>query len=180
MTILHSPWLRAAVFLVSALILPAAGCGDDSDDESVSDAGAGTGGTSGSGGKGGAGGKGGKGGTGGSSGKGGAGGKGGSGATTLTCGGATCTPNSTLAMIAAGTKACCTSTDKCGQTNSDGECKEQNAPGELDEACPTVDVDFMGMNYPQEGCCTPSGRISITSVFALASPSLTAVTSASW
>lgn len=76
----------------------------------------------------------------------------------MTCGGDACTPNATLLMIASGTKACCTDDDKCGQTNSEGECKEQNAPGELDSSCPTVDVDFMGTNYPQMGCCTPAGK----------------------
>jgi len=56
------------------------------------------------------------------------------------------------------TKACCTEDDKCGQTNSAGVCKQQDAPGEEDPSCPTVHVEFNGMDYPQTGCCTPQGQ----------------------
>ena len=152
MTLRRSSWLRAAL-LCCALIAPAIGCGDDTSDDDT-DGGAGD---SGSGGKGGTGGKGGSGGKGGTGGKGGSGGAGGSGST-LKCGGSECKINDTLAMISQTAKACCTSDNKCGQTNSAGDCKQQNAPGELDSTCPTVDVEFGGMNYPQMGCCTPSGK----------------------
>jgi hypothetical protein len=160
-----SSWFSTAL-LCGALALPAIGCGDDSDDTTTEPEG-GKGGSSTTGGKGGSSaGKGGSssstGGKGGSSaGKGGSGsaGKGGSSsAGGVMCGGQSCTVNSTLAMISTSAKACCTANDKCGQTNSAGKCMEQNAPGELDSKCPTVDVDFMGMNYPQMGCCTPKGK----------------------
>jgi hypothetical protein len=158
-----SSWFSAAL-LGSALALSAVGCGDDNSDEPSNTAG--SGGSSSS--KGGSGGSSAKAGSGGSGAKGGSsgGGKGGSSAGKggssssggVMCGGSSCTVNSTLAMISTTAKACCTTDNKCGQTNSVGRCMEQNAPGPLDSKCPTVDVDFMGTNYPQMGCCTPKGK----------------------
>jgi hypothetical protein len=166
MTLHRGSWFRATLAW-GALLLPAVGCSDDTDsvesDVEASDAGSkpssgGKAGSSASGSKGGSGGAGGK-AAGGAGGKGASssGSSGSSAGAALSCGGETCMPNSTLSMIAS-TKACCTADDKCGQTNSAGDCFAQNAPGALDPACPTVDVDFMGMNYPQEGCCTPEGK----------------------
>jgi hypothetical protein len=132
------------LFLVIAIF---SACGDDADD-TTSDGGGGSGGTS-------------SGGNGGKCGKCAVGGKGGSGAAgsgSVTCGGQTCTVNSTLLSIAPTTKACCTTDDKCGQPTTSGECLLKNAPGTPDTSCPTINVMAAGMSFPQAGCCTPQGR----------------------
>jgi hypothetical protein len=125
-------------------------CGDDDSGGT-----AGASGHSGSGGaKAGTGGAGGKGGTGG--GKAGSGGSGGSAA--VTCGGMACAVDPILMMVNPAVKACCTTNNKCGATNTANACLENNAPGVADPSCPTVSVMFGGMTYPQAGCCTPSGK----------------------
>ena len=123
-------------------------CGDD-DDDSAGDGGAGKAGES-------SGGKGGKGGAGGSSGKGGSGGAGSGGG--VTCGGQTCTVNSTLLQLAPSSKPCCTEDNKCGQPTTSGKCLLKNAPGVKDASCPPITVKAAGMSFPQEGCCTPHGQ----------------------
>lgn len=44
----------------------------------------------------------------------------------------------------------------CGVMGDMG-CLEQSMPGELDEACPPVNVDVMGMAIELGGCCKPTG-----------------------
>ncbi|HKP62500.1 MAG TPA: hypothetical protein VJV78_37455 [Polyangiales bacterium] len=147
---MNSRVAKAGGCLVLSLALGLfAACGDDDSGDIGTDGGAGKAGES-------SGGKGGKGGAGGSSGKGGSGGAGSGGS--VTCGGETCTVNSTLLQLAPSSKPCCTEDDKCGQPTTSGKCLLKNAPGVKDASCPPITVKAAGMSFPQEGCCTPHGQ----------------------
>jgi hypothetical protein len=75
------------------------------------------------------------------------------------CSGEQCVVNLSLKAINLQTEACCTSDDKCGQTNSEMKCLEQNAAGEKDAKCPDVHVTAINnMDFTQVGCCTPKGE----------------------
>jgi hypothetical protein len=76
----------------------------------------------------------------------------------VTCGGEMCAVNLSLRGVDLAAEACCTSDGKCGQTDSEKKCREQNAEGVKDTSCPDVHVTAIGMDFVQVGCCTPKGE----------------------